>query len=406
MRARRTRRVQALRRHPGPRPRRPRCAAGRGRGAARRERRGQVHAVQHHRRARSRSDTGQMTWQGQPYAPTSPGDAIDRGIGLIHQEMRLLPDLSVAENVFLGRLPSRGGRIDRAEMNRAGRGAAAPARAGHLARPGWCASLRVAAQQQVEIAKALTLDAQAADPRRADGGPRRRGDRSPLRADRRAAEGGRVLHLRQPPAGGDRAHLRPHRGDARRATGSPPHDDRAGARVRSSSRRWSGAASSASSPTRDAPADERGARGRGSHGNRGPSATSPSACARARSSASPASSAPAAPNSCGPSPAPTRSPPGTVSVDGRPLRLAGPGDAIAAGVVLVPEDRKAPGRRARPLDRRQRRLCNLDRVARQGWLGPAGSRAVAAEAIKLHAASRAGPASRCARCPAATSRRS
>src|SRR3954454_5010272 len=51
------------------------------------------------------SDTGHMVWQGRPYEPKSPGDAISHGIGLIHQEMRLLPDLSVAENVFLGRLP-------------------------------------------------------------------------------------------------------------------------------------------------------------------------------------------------------------------------------------------------------------------------------------------------------------
>lgn len=48
------------------------------------------------------SDTGHMTWQARPYDPKSPGDAITHGIGLIHQETRLLPDLSIAENVFLG----------------------------------------------------------------------------------------------------------------------------------------------------------------------------------------------------------------------------------------------------------------------------------------------------------------
>ena len=32
-----------------------------------------------------------------------------QGIGLIHQEMRLLPDLSIAENVFVGRLPTPAG---------------------------------------------------------------------------------------------------------------------------------------------------------------------------------------------------------------------------------------------------------------------------------------------------------
>src|SRR6059058_4988198 len=34
---------------------------------------------------------GTMTWEGQPYAPTRPGEAIEAGVGLIHQEMRLLP---------------------------------------------------------------------------------------------------------------------------------------------------------------------------------------------------------------------------------------------------------------------------------------------------------------------------
>ena len=66
------------------------------------------------------SDTGSMTWQGQPYAPRSPGDALAVGISLIHQEMRLLPDLSIAENVFVGRQLVKGGRLDRAEMNRRG----------------------------------------------------------------------------------------------------------------------------------------------------------------------------------------------------------------------------------------------------------------------------------------------
>jgi ribose transport system ATP-binding protein len=101
---------------------------------------------------------GTMTWNGEPYAPSNPADALARGIGLIHQEMRLLPDLSIAENVFVGRQPTKFGRVDRATMAR---------RAGEqLHRLGLDISpatlvrdLRVAAQQQVEIAKALTLDA-------------------------------------------------------------------------------------------------------------------------------------------------------------------------------------------------------------------------------------------------------
>jgi ribose transport system ATP-binding protein len=104
------------------------------------------------------SDTGSMTWQGRPYAPHAPGDALAQGIGLIHQEMRLLPDLSIAENVFVGRQLVKGGRLDRAEMNRRAREQLH--RLGLDVSPNRLVrSLRVAAQQQVEIAKALAFDA-------------------------------------------------------------------------------------------------------------------------------------------------------------------------------------------------------------------------------------------------------
>lgn len=102
---------------------------------------------------------GTMTWRGAPYAPSSPADALSAGIGLIHQEMRLLRDLSIAENVFVGRLPMRDGRIDRTAMN--ARAAWQLRRLGLDAAPTTLVrELRVAAQQQVEIAKALTLNAQ------------------------------------------------------------------------------------------------------------------------------------------------------------------------------------------------------------------------------------------------------
>jgi ribose transport system ATP-binding protein len=101
---------------------------------------------------------GTMEWQGQPYAPALPADAISAGIGLIHQEMRLLPDLSIAENIFVGRLPMRGGKVDRQMMNEAA--AEQLHRLGlDVAPTALVRDLRVAAQQQVEIAKALTMKA-------------------------------------------------------------------------------------------------------------------------------------------------------------------------------------------------------------------------------------------------------
>jgi ribose transport system ATP-binding protein len=102
--------------------------------------------------------TGTMRWRGEPYAPASPGEAIAAGIGLIHQEMRLLPDLSVAENVMIGRWPRRAGFVDAKQMRKQ-----AEVQLGRLGFVGRMdqpvRSLSVAGQQQVEIAKALMLNA-------------------------------------------------------------------------------------------------------------------------------------------------------------------------------------------------------------------------------------------------------
>src|SRR3978361_1513650 len=53
-----------------------------------------------------RPDGGGIAFDGKPVRFASPRDAIDCGIEMIHQEMALAPDLSVAENIFLGTLPS------------------------------------------------------------------------------------------------------------------------------------------------------------------------------------------------------------------------------------------------------------------------------------------------------------
>ncbi|MDQ0323733.1 ribose transport system ATP-binding protein [Pararhizobium capsulatum DSM 1112] len=101
---------------------------------------------------------GDMTWLGAAYAPATPRAAMDSGVGMIHQELKLLPKLSIAENIFLGRYPMKGGRIDRRAMEER-------ARAG-LHRLGLDISpdrlvegLSTGRQQLIEIAKALTLNA-------------------------------------------------------------------------------------------------------------------------------------------------------------------------------------------------------------------------------------------------------
>ncbi|MCD8350566.1 MAG: sugar ABC transporter ATP-binding protein [Planctomycetaceae bacterium] len=103
-------------------------------------------------------DGSSMTWMGKPYAPESPHDAMEQGIAMIHQELRYFPDLTIAENVFAGHVPMRNGIIDRKTMNNLA--------AEQLVRLGMdipvnrpMRTLRVAAQQQVEIAKALVRNA-------------------------------------------------------------------------------------------------------------------------------------------------------------------------------------------------------------------------------------------------------
>lgn len=102
--------------------------------------------------------SGEMTWQGAPYAPATPRDAIDSGVGMIHQELLLLPHLSIAENVFVGRYPMKAGRIDRREMER--RAQSGLQRLGLDVSPRRIVEgLSTASQQLIEIAKALTLNA-------------------------------------------------------------------------------------------------------------------------------------------------------------------------------------------------------------------------------------------------------
>ena len=48
-------------------------------------------------------DSGTMELAGQVYSPANPHDAIQAGISMIHQEIRLVPTMSVAENIWIDR---------------------------------------------------------------------------------------------------------------------------------------------------------------------------------------------------------------------------------------------------------------------------------------------------------------
>jgi ABC-type sugar transport system ATPase subunit len=65
-----------------------------------------------------RPDAGELRWQDTPLSLGSPRDALERGIGMVYQEMLSFPNLSVAANIFAGReLTAPGGRLRDAEMD-------------------------------------------------------------------------------------------------------------------------------------------------------------------------------------------------------------------------------------------------------------------------------------------------
>jgi ribose transport system ATP-binding protein len=105
------------------------------------------------------SDEGQIRLDGQPMHLADPHDAQRHGIATIHQELNLIPELTVAENIYLGREPrTAAGLLDRRRMEA---DAEALLERLNLSIPvnrpvKW---LRVGEQQLVEVAKALSLDA-------------------------------------------------------------------------------------------------------------------------------------------------------------------------------------------------------------------------------------------------------
>ncbi len=105
-------------------------------------------------------DAGTIALDGEVVTLADPATAHRLGIAVIYQELNYVPTLSVAENVLLGRLPRRGGRVDWPATHRQARAILmplAPDLAKRTRRP--VASLPVAERQIVEIARALSLQA-------------------------------------------------------------------------------------------------------------------------------------------------------------------------------------------------------------------------------------------------------
>jgi ribose transport system ATP-binding protein len=106
------------------------------------------------------ADAGEMTLEGRPYAPRHPREAAQHGVALIHQELNLFPNLSIAENLFLTRLPRHRvfPLIRRRELHR--RTATLLAKVGlDLAPDVPVSTLSAGERQLVEIAAALSTEA-------------------------------------------------------------------------------------------------------------------------------------------------------------------------------------------------------------------------------------------------------
>ena len=290
-----------------------------------------------------------------------PRDAEDAGIRIIYQELNLVPDLSVAANIFLGREKTGALRLAR----RPGDGGRGPARcstgSGRRSRPrARVGDLRIGDQQMVEIAKALAFDAAILimdEPTSA------LSDAEVARLfrvidDLRKARGDDPLHLAQDERGvhpgrrRDRPPRRPVRRHRRRGPRPTPDQvvrwmvgreiaelhfephavDRQARCSRSRASACRARPAAAGRRSRDLTFDVDGRRGR---------------------RASPASSARAGPSCSKPSSAPARRPPaGTILLDGQPARFREPGRGDRGG--RGPGDRGPQDPRPlRPDDRRR-----------------------------------------------------
>ena len=326
-------------------------------------------------------DAGAMTWQGRPYAPASPREAMAGQVSLIHQELRLLPRLSIAENVFVGRLPKKwGGFVDRAAMRRL-----AEAELGRLGmrtpvtQP--VSTLSVAAQQQVEIARALTSRTRLLlldEPTAALGGSetellfeqirRLRGESVSFiyishRLDEIARIADRIAVLR----------------DGRLVASH----DTSNVAMRTLVEEMVGRTIDRLFPDLPSPSTKEVIRvdllqscdgafrdvsfrvhAGEVFGIAGIVGAGRSEVVRAIAGADPAAS-------------------GGIYVDGRKILIRDPSDAMRAGIVMVPEDRKAQGLIVGQSVAENIALTNRERVARWGWVSPQRVTSFAREAIRV-----------------------
>jgi ABC-type sugar transport system ATPase subunit len=105
-------------------------------------------------------DSGTIYLSGEKVSFSHPQEAQLKGISIIYQEFNLLPERTVAHNIFLGREPSKSGILDIRQMNKQAREVLKEIGVEKMISPtALASSLSVAEQQLVEIAKAISFKA-------------------------------------------------------------------------------------------------------------------------------------------------------------------------------------------------------------------------------------------------------
>ena len=104
-------------------------------------------------------DGGEIRMEGQPVAPTSPLDAQKHFISTVYQEVNLCPNLTVAENIFIGREPKKHGMIDWKSVNRRSAELLKRLNLGNVDVTRTLDSYSVAVQQMIAIARAVDVQA-------------------------------------------------------------------------------------------------------------------------------------------------------------------------------------------------------------------------------------------------------
>ena len=105
-----------------------------------------------------KKDGGQIFYNGVEEDIKGPKDATKKGIAIIHQELNLIKDLSIGENIFLGREFKKGFRVDFNKLHEEGDKLLKKLNVNRSSRD-LVEKLSLGEQQMVEIAKALSLDA-------------------------------------------------------------------------------------------------------------------------------------------------------------------------------------------------------------------------------------------------------